>query len=454
MPEFDETKPPTVGLREATIANVLTMIGVGPFITIPLLLKAMPGPQAMLGWLLGAAIAVADGLVWAELGAMFPQSGGGYHYLLRAYGHNGVGQLASFLYLWATVLTGPFLMASGAIGFAQYATYLAPTLGGLGAELLAAAVCLTSAALVYRRIDRVGRWANGFAVAVIGAVLWVTIEGARHGSGGSLAIPLHAFSPSHGLWSGLGAATLYALYDYAGYNAVCAIGGEVSRPQTTIPKAVLMAIAVVAVLYIAMNLAVLSAIPWRAAASSPFIASDLVTRFDGPLAGIAITVLILITTFAGLFGGMLWLSRVPHAAAIDGRFFTVFGRIHPTGRFPSFSVPFFGLASAACCFLTLDQVIKAFTVVGVILGSMPVVVAPSLVRVGRAHPHLPFRMWLYPLPSLIAGAGWLFVVATSGTPYMISGLAALGAGIAAYLWRALRLGEWPFHTTPADAAEA
>ena len=433
-----------MGLIGATTANVLTMIGVGPFITIPLLLQAMPGPQAMLGWLLGAGVALADGLVWAELGALFPRSGGGYHFLMAAYGYENSGRMMSFLYLWATVITGPFLMASGAIGFAQYASYLMPAMSPLAAKFLACGACLVSAALVYRRIDRVGRWASVFAVVVLIAVLWATVVGTRHGHLANLAFPPRALLPSRELWAGLGAATLYALYDYAGYNAVCAIGGEVADAQKTIPKAILLAICVVACLYIAMNLAVLSAIPWAEAAKSPFIASDLVARFEGPIAGIAMTWLILITTIAGLFGGMLWLSRVPHAASLDGRFFSAFAKVHPTGQFPNFSVFFVGVASATCCFLALDQVIKAFTVIGVLLGSLPMVAAPSLVRLGRAQTHLPFRMWLYPLPSLIAGAGWIYIVATSGTPYILGALAALALGIAAYLWRARRQKEWPF----------
>lgn len=433
-----------MGLAGATITNVLTMVGAGPFITIPLLMQALPGPQAMIGWLLGAVVALADGLVWAELGAAFPRTGGGYHYMLEAYGHDGAGRLLSFLYLWSTVITGPFVMASGAIGFSQYALYLVPGMGPIASKLLAASMCLAAAALVYRRIDRVGRWAMGFAVIVLGAMMWVISEGVRHGHFANLAMPSHPQAPAGAFWSGLGVASLYALYDYSGYNAVCAIAGEVHRPQSAVPRAIVAAILGVAVLYMGMNVAVLAALPWHEAAASQFIASDLVARFDGPLAGAAITVMILVTTFAGLFADMLWLSRVPYAAAVDGRFFAVFARLHPTGRFPAFSVIFTGLAAASCCFLTLDEVIRAFTVIGVLLSSLPIVVAPTLVRLGRAQSHLRFRMWLYPLPSLIAGAGWIYIVLTSGWVYVASGVLSLAIGVVAYLWRARGRHEWPF----------
>src|SRR5499427_8390958 len=126
-----------LGLDGATAVNVLAMIGVGPFVTIPLLLRTMGGPQAMLGWFIGAVVALADGLVWAELGAAMPRSGGGYQYLLEAYGSNGPGRLMSFLFLWAMVTTMPLLMASGAVGFAHYAMYLYPAMAPWQTKLLA-----------------------------------------------------------------------------------------------------------------------------------------------------------------------------------------------------------------------------------------------------------------------------------------------------------------------------
>lgn len=433
-------------LWPATITNMLAMIGVGPFITIPLLLQAMPGPQAMLGWILGALVAFADGLVLAELGAAFPHSGGGYRYLLEAYGPRGPGRLLSFLYLWSTIVTGPFAMASGAIGFAQYAGYLLPGMTGWQAKALAIGACLAAASLLYRRIDRIGRLAHGLSLVVVLVIGWIIVEGIRHGSAHNLALPPHALRPSSTLWTGLGGATLYALYDYIGYNTVCAVGGEVVMPARTIPRAIILAITLVAALYITMNLAVLAALPWHEAAQSKFVASDLIARLDGPVAAGAMTVLILVVTIAGLFAAMLSLSRVPYAAAVDGRFFRAFARVHPTREFPTFSVGFVGLASAACCLLELDQVIRALSVAGVLLSSLSLVAAPTLLRHARPDVRRPFRMWLYPLPSLVAGAGWSYIVVTSGWPYIVGGLAALVLGVAGYLVLARRQGEWPWRT--------
>jgi len=431
-------------LWPVTTINILSMVGVGPFITIPLLLQAMPGPQAMIGWILGAVIALADGLVWAELGAAFPRSGGGYQYVLEAYGPQGPGRLMSFLYLWTTVITGPFAMASGAIGFAQYTSYLIPKMTPWEGKGLAIAVCLVAASLIYRRIDRIGRWAQFLGVVVVLTVFWIIIEGVRHGQVHNLTLPAHALTSSPALWTGLGGATLFALYDYFGYSTVCSVASEVVRPERTIPRSIILAIGIVAALYISMNLAVLSALPWCEAAQSKFVASDLIARLDGPLAGAVMTCLILTVTISGLFAGMLSCSRVPYAAAVDGRFFRAFARVHPTRDFPTFSVGFVGIASGACCLLELDQVIRALSVAAVILSSLTVVAAPTMLRLTRPDVRRPFRMWLYPLPSLIAAAGWSYIVVTSGPPYILGGLGALALGVLGYLWLARKGGEWPW----------
>src|SRR6476620_11144786 len=120
-----------VGLWGATTLNMIDMIGVGPFITIPLIVAAMGGPQAMLGWILGAVLVVCDGLVWAELGAALPGSGGSYRYLSEIYGPRGLGRLMSFLFIWQLTFSAPLSIASGSIGLAQYATYMFPSLGGM-----------------------------------------------------------------------------------------------------------------------------------------------------------------------------------------------------------------------------------------------------------------------------------------------------------------------------------
>src|SRR6266576_2265080 len=177
-----------VGLWGATTLNMIDMIGVGPFITIPLIIAAMGGPQAMLGWILGALLVVCDGLVWAELGAALPGSGGSYRYLGGIYGARKLGRLMSFLFIWQLTFSAPLSIASGSIGLAQYATYIFPGLGQetkvslpvLGnVEINAVPVAFVAIAavglavfLLYRRITLIERLSKFLWVGVMLTILW------------------------------------------------------------------------------------------------------------------------------------------------------------------------------------------------------------------------------------------------------------------------------------------
>ena len=431
-------------LGGATAVNVLAMIGVGPFVTIPLLLRAMGGPQAMLGWFIGAVVALADGLVWAELGAAMPRSGGGYQYLLETYGSHGAGRLLSFLFLWQTVAGMPLVMASGATGFAHYAAFFFPTMTAWQSKALAMAGCALATAVIYRRIDRIGRWSVALGVLTLGAGAWIVVDGATHGSWQTITFPPDAWQLSRGFWLGLGGATLYAAYDYMGYNTICGIGGEVVRPEQTIPRSILVAIVLVCTLYFTMNLSIISVVPWRDAVASTFIASDFIARVHGASLASLMTALILVIALSSLYANLLTFSRVPFAAASEGRFFRVFARVHPTAHFPSFSVLYMGTASAICCLLELDALINTVTILYLMIAAVPMVPAVTLLRERRPDIKRPFRMWLYPLPSMVALGGWIFVITTSGWKYVASGAGVMAAGTAAYLWRARQAGEWPF----------
>src|SRR5271170_16821 len=111
-------------LTEATALNMTFMVGIGPFVVIPFVVQAMGGPQCLLAWLTGALLALFDGCIWAELGAALPQAGGSYVFLREAYGPSRWGRLMSFLYIWQTLFQGPLSIASGALGFAQYSSFL------------------------------------------------------------------------------------------------------------------------------------------------------------------------------------------------------------------------------------------------------------------------------------------------------------------------------------------
>src|SRR5689334_11570255 len=163
-----------MGLAGATAANMLEMIGVGPFITIPILLAKMNGPQAMLGWLLGALVALCDGMVWAELGAAMPGTGGPYQYLSEAYGPKRLGRMMSFLFVWETIFLAPLSIGSGAVGFAQYARFLAKDMTWWQEKLIAMGICGFITVLLYRDTPSVSKLAIAMWSVVLFTVAWIT----------------------------------------------------------------------------------------------------------------------------------------------------------------------------------------------------------------------------------------------------------------------------------------
>jgi amino acid transporter len=444
-----------IGLLGAVSANMLEMIGVGPFITIPILLAKMNGPQAMLGWMLGAVVALCDGMVWAELGAAMPGTGGPYHYLSEAYGPQRLGRLMSFLFIWQTMALAPLSIGSGAVGFAQYARFLFKEMSPLQESLIAVSVCALITILLYRDIRSVGRLSIIMWVVVVGTVLWITTAGILHfDSRRILDFPPDAFTPSRGFFFGLGGATLIAMYDYGGYNNVCFFAGEVRKPERVIPRSILWSIVAVAALYLTMNVTIIGVVPWRDAIRSTAIVSDFIQRIYGAKAAVIVTVLVLWTTFASVFAVLLGYSRVPYAAAVDGRFFRPFARLHPTKNFPYVSVLFIGISSAAASFLKLDVLINGLIVIQVLIQFMAQIYAVTLIRRSRPDIPRPFQMPLYPLPSIIAFLGWLYILIASGLAYIVAGLVLMALGVAAYLWHARGAGEWPFAIRREAGADA
>jgi amino acid transporter len=434
-----------VGLLGATSANMLEMIGVGPFITIPILLAKMNGPQAILGWVLGALVALCDGMVWAELGAAMPGTGGPLRYLSEAYGPNGLGRLMSFLFIWQTIFLAPLSIASGAIGFSQYARFFSPHMGWWQEKGIAMAVCLLITFMLYRDIRSVERLSVGMWIVVLATVGWITAAGMLNlDTRRLLDFPPGAFAPSRAFFFGLGGATLIAMYDYGGYNNVCFFAGEVRQPDKVIPRSIIWSVLAVAALYLTMNLGIVGVVPWREAIQSTSIVSDFIRRLYGLRWAQVATVLVLWTTLASLFAVLLGYSRVPYAAAVEGRFFAAFGRLHPTRNFPSFSVLFIGISSALVCLMTLDVVINALIVIQILVQFMAQIFAVTLIRRNRPDIVRPYRMALYPATSVVAFMGWLYILIASGLPYILAGLGLLVFGVTIYLLRARRVAEWPF----------
>ena len=447
------TAPRNVGFWGASSTNMLCMIGIGPFLTIPLALAAMGGPPAMLGWILGAFLSLCDGMVWSELGSAMPRSGGPYYYLLEAFGPRSFGHLFGFLFLWQAIVMGPITVASGAVGFAQYAGYLLPHMQHAGAVTMAVVVCLVNMVLLFRNIRSIALLSIIMTVVVIGATAWIILTGVMHFHPAmAFDFPPNAFHLNHGFFLGLGSATLIAMYDYAGYFNVCLIGDEVSTPSKTIPRSVLFSIVVVAVLYLAMNISILGVLPWRQAMRSQAVVADFMVRIYGSIGGNAIAVLILIAAFGSVYAGLLGFSRIPYAAARDGQFFAVFARLHAKGQFPWVAVLAMGLFSALACLFSLQSLITLLIVAQTLLQFAAQCVAVMVLRQQKREPAETWRMPLYPLPALIALAGWMYIVVTSGARYIALAGVFVAVGVAIFLLRARQQASWPFEEEAAHSA--
>jgi amino acid transporter len=434
-----------LGLIQATSLAITDMVGIGPYITIPLFLATMGGPQAMLGWLVGALLAFCDGLVWAELGAAMPKAGGSYNYLREAYGARSAGRWFSFLMVWQIMFSAPLSVASGSIGFANYLHYLLPGLSPGGVRIVAAVFPLLLVALLYRRIGALGNVSVVLVGGVILGCFWIIFSGLPHLSAMRLLdFPPGAFHLNLIFWVGLGHATLYALYDYFGYYNVCYLAEEIRNPGRVIPRAIMFSILAVGALYVLMTASFLSVIPWRDAIHSPFIASVYIATLQGVAAGKVMTGLLLWIAFSSVFSLLLGYSRIPYAAAMDGNFFRVFARLHPKGQFPYVSLITLGILASIFSFGHLSEVIGSLVATRVLIQYLPQTVGFFLLRFKSPELPRPFRMWFYPLPGIISLFGWVYVLGTAARRSLIFAFAVFAVGSAAYFIRSRMRREWPF----------
>jgi amino acid transporter len=457
-----------LGLRSAVLFNMLEMIGVGPFITLPLVIAAAGVRLSVWAWLLGAAIAVADGLVWAELGAAFPRAGGSYAFLREIYGPDRAGNWLSFLYVWQLSFSAPLSIASGCIGLASFLGWFWPGLNTAPiaalpalhyANFAAAAACLLVTALLYRNLSAVTRLAWILFAGVLTAIAGVIVSGFARGGWHLPSSPAHSAALAA---AGLAQATLITTYDYWGYYNITFLGSEVRNPEKTIPRAILLSVLFVSVMYVAMNMAALpaaSAIAAHAAQSAVAsvhlqLVAEIGQSAFGAWAGRVIAALVVWTAFASVFSLLLGYSRVPYAAARDGNYFRFLAAVHPRHHIPHRSLIALGVAAAAFCFFSLSQVITMLVITRILLQFFLQQIGVMVLRVQRPGLERPFRIPLYPLPPLAAMAGFLFILVNR--VHAFEGLAVAAAigvsGTLIYGIRARRLSQWPFRPRAAGAS--
>jgi amino acid transporter len=457
-----------IGLRSAVLFNMLEMIGVGPFITLPLVIAAAGYRLSVWAWVLGAVVAVADGLVWAELGAAFPRAGGSYAFLREIYGSERAGNWLSFLYVWQMSFTAPLAIASGCIGLSSFLAWFWPGLEAAPlaawpwlhfSNFAAAGACLLVTALLYRNLSSTTRLAWVLFAGVLAAMAGVIVSGfARAAATGGWQMPVQAAQPAFLALGGLAQGTLLATYCYWGYYNICFLGSEVRRPERTIPRAILLSVLFVAAFYVTMNLAALPSMPEAAARVGTGatvrlqLVADIANSAFGRVAGRLMAALIVWTAFASVFSLLLGYSRVPYAAARDGNYFRYLAAVHPRHGIPHRSLAALGLVAACFCFLPLMKVITLLVITRILLQFLPQQAGVMLLRIKRPELARPFRMPLYPLPPLVAIAGFIFMLVHRSHALGELGVAAgiAFSGTAIYLVRARRLRQWPFAEKKVD----
>lgn len=424
------------------------MLGAGPFITISTLMSALAGPQSMLGWIVALLIAIPDGMIWSELGAALPGSGGTYRYLREGFARLGWGRLMGFLFLVQLLISGPLEIASGYIGFLRYLDYLwpgtltdgMPTLRG---GIIVAVLGVALIALLYRRIESIGRLLVGIWIGVLMAVSGVLITGAMHFDPAlAFDFPPDAFRFSWGFALGLGAAARTGIYDFLGYYDICYLGDEVKDPGRTIPRSILLSLVCVAAIYIGINLAITGSIPWRSIVpeqdhpEAMYVVSAFMERIHGPGVARLFTIMVLWTCVGSCVALLLGYSRIPYAAAKAGDFFSLFARLHPTRAFPHVSLVVIGVLAIAGAFIRFGLVLDILIATRILIQFAGQIAAVVLLRRHQPGLHRPYRIWLYPLPLFLAGVGWTFVYCTLPLPVILFSVAALlGALVLFALWR-------------------
>ncbi len=439
-----------LGLFQSTVLNMIDMVGIGPFITLPIVMGLIGG-MYLYAWIAGAFLSLVDAMIWSELGAAYPMAGGSYNFLKEAYGKNGAGRLMSFLYVWQTVIQAPLVAASAAIGFSSYFVYLVP-LEWWQQKMISGAVILFITFLLYRKIDSIGKIGVLLWAGVIGTLGWIIFAGISHGNifstlkqmGGSFSWQvLGSFA--------FGQACVKTIYSYLGYYNVCHLGAEIKDPGKNIPRSMFISVIGIAILYLAMNLSISSVIPWQEIKSwqgtgkNDYVVSTFIERLYGSTAAIIITVMVLWVALASLFAVMLGYSRVPYAAAVDGAFFKVFGKLHPTKNFPYVSLLVLaGLAFIFSLLFRMGDIISGILAMRIMVQFIGQAVGVLLLRKRNGRHHLPYKMPLYPIPVVLAILMWLFIFCATGLTIITSFLVVFGTGLLVFFFMAKLKKQWPF----------
>lgn len=404
-----------ITLLQATSINMIDMVGIGPFVVMPFVVSKFQDGLFLWAWIFGAFTAFMDAMIWSELGAKYPLAGGTYNFHRIAFGEKN-GRLMSFLFVWQTAIQAPLVVASGAIGFAQYLSYLVD-LGFWEQKMVSGGLVILIFFLLYRKIETVGKISVALWAVVILTVSWIIFSGLTHGEQEVKLLPEGTSSFfSCAFWAAVGQGSIKTVYSYLGYYNVCHLGGEIKNPGKNIPRSIFISIAGIALLYLLMNVSVMHVVDWHhVREDDKYLVSYFMQLIYGKQAAIIVTVLILCIALASLFAVVLGYSRVPYAAAADGNFFKVFAKLHPTKNFPYVSLIVLCAAGFVfSLFMKLGDVITAILAMRILIQFIGQGIGVILLRRRFGTKDLPFKMWLFPVPVILSILIWLFLFYSTG----------------------------------------
>lgn len=422
-----------INLLQATSINMIDMVGIGPFVVMPFVVAQFNNGLFIWAWIFGAFTAFMDAMIWSELGAKYPLAGGTYNFHRIAFGEKG-GKLMSFLFVWQTSIQAPLVVASAAIGFAQYLTYIVP-LEVWQQKVVSGGLVILVFLLLYRKIETIGKISVVMGSIVVLTIIWIIISGLTNQQQSIKLMPTGNESFfTLAFWAAIGQASVKTVYAYLGYYNVCHLGGEIKNPGKNIPRSIFISIIGIATLYLLMNISVLGVMPWQSVnKDDKYLVSSFMEQLYGHQAGIFVTILILCIAFSSLFAVVLGYSRVPYAAAVDGNFFKPFAKLHPTKNFPYVSlIVLCSIGFVFSLFMRLGDVISSILAMRIIVQFIGQGVGVSLLRKKIGTENLPFKMWLFPLPVIVSILIWLFLFFSTGWFALWGSLLAV-IGVIVYL---------------------
>jgi APA family basic amino acid/polyamine antiporter len=384
----------------------------------------------MLGvWVAAGALSLCGALAFAELGAMFPHSGGQYVYLREAY-----SPLWAFLFSWVLLL----VVRSGstatlAVGFSIYLGYFIP-LNPLLGRLAAAGVVLFLTFINYRSLTGSASLQKATTVLKIAGLLLIAIAALAYQTD---SVVTTAAAPPAPALSGIGAAMIACLWAYNGWFHVGFVAGEISNPQRNLPLSLVGGVSGVMGLYLLANAAYLHVLSPIEIASTDRVAAVVAERVFGAAGGTIVSLTVLVSILGALNAGILAGPRVYFAQARDGLFFRKFGEVHPRYETPALAVLLQGVWAAMLSLSGSYVGLFSFAMFSAWIFYGLAVLGVIILRRKRPELERPYRMWGYPLTPLLFAAASLWLIGntlvTAPLP-SVSGLLLIASGLPVYFW--------------------